>query len=137
MRITDILRTEHTVFVAAFDQIEQMLPQLQTLAEVKLIGRLLEPLLHQHGEKEENLAYSALIHILTEKQPFERLHLDHQEKSDLLAQLAVAPDITEARHLLRTAIVMLRVHFLYEDQVAFPLMEKALQKESLETLGNA
>lgn len=136
MRITDTLRVEHAVFLALFDQVEQMLPHLQTLAEIKVIGRLLGPLLHKHGETEENLAFSALNHILDEKQPFERLHLDHQEKSDLLTQLADASDLIEAQHLLRTAIVLLHAHFLYEDQIAFPQMEKALQNESLEILGN-
>ncbi|MCX6899894.1 MAG: hemerythrin domain-containing protein [Verrucomicrobia bacterium] len=134
MRITDALSTEHAVFLAAFDQVEQMMPYVQTLGEVKVIGRLLEPLLHRHGEKEEHLAFSALNHILKDRQPFERLHLDHQEKDNLLAQLAGAGNLAEAQHLLRMAIVMLRVHFLYEEQVAFPLMEKALQDESLEAL---
>ena len=136
MRITDRLRVEHGVFLAIFDQVEQMLPKLQTLDEVKVIGRLLEPLLHQHSDLEENLAFSALNHIQKETQPFERLHLDHQEKNDLLTQVAKAGGVTEARHLLRTAMVLMRVHFSYEDQTAFPLMEKALQDESLETLGN-
>ncbi|MFA6561304.1 MAG: hemerythrin domain-containing protein [Verrucomicrobiia bacterium] len=136
MRITDALSTEHAIFVAAFDQVEHVMPYVKTLAEVKLIGRLLEPLLHKHGEKEEHLAFSALNHIVKDRQPFERLHLDHQEKDNLLAQLAGAGNVAEAKDLLRMAIVMLRVHFRYEEQIAFPLMEKALQDESLETLGN-
>jgi hypothetical protein len=48
MKITDILRAEHTVFYHLFDQIEASAPHLKTLSEVKSPARLMDKVMSPH-----------------------------------------------------------------------------------------
>lgn len=137
MKITDILVVEHTVFRAFFDDVESMLPDLKTVAETKLLARLSEIRLRCHGESEQNLAYTALDHMLKEKGHIGRLYSEHREMDARMEQVQRTDDLAEARRLLKSAIVMSREHFRYEEQTLFPLIAKILKDESLEKLGAA
>jgi hemerythrin-like domain-containing protein len=137
MKITDILVVEHAVFRAFFDDVEGMLPSLKTVAEIKLLARLAEIRLRNHGESEQNLAYTALDHMLKEKGHLGRLHSEHREMDARMEQVQRTDGIAEARKLLKSAIAMSREHFRYEEQTLFPLIGKILKDESLEKLGAA
>ena len=45
MKITDILRAEHTVFHHLFDHVETVAPRLKSLAEVKLLAALIDKIM--------------------------------------------------------------------------------------------
>lgn len=135
MKITDILTVEHTVFRAFFDYAERVLPDLKTVAEIKLLARLAEKLLHNHGESEQNLAYAALDHMLKEKGHLSRLYSDHREMDTRMQQVCKANDLAEARQLMQSAMIMSREHFRFEEQTVFPLIAQVLQNESLVKLG--
>lgn len=137
MTITDILTVEHTVFRAFFDQAERALPGLKTVAEIKLLARLAEKLLHGHGESEQDLAYATLDHILKEKGHLSRLYSEHREMDTRMEQVCMASDLAEARQLMQSAMIMSREHFRYEEQTVFPLIDQVLQNESLVKLGEA
>jgi len=62
--ITDALVAEHRVFAEIFDQIEDCIPQVTTVAEVKLLAKLVERMLQGHAQTENDLAYSALDQVL-------------------------------------------------------------------------
>ncbi len=136
MKITDILKTEHAVFCAMFDQIERALPDLTTPAEIQSLARLTASLLHGHGETEQNLPYTALDHMLKEKGHLVRLFSDHREMDARMGLVLKASDLVKARQLFQAAMVMSREHFRYEEQTVFPLVEKLLQNDSLEKLGD-
>ncbi|MBI5686237.1 MAG: hypothetical protein HZC54_14285 [Verrucomicrobia bacterium] len=137
MRITEVLTAEHAIFRVMFDHMEHVLPDLKTAAEVKLLARLAEHLLHGHGDSEQNLAYTALDHMLKEKGYLGRLYTEHREMDARFEHAQRSDDLAESRGLLMSAIVMSREHFRYEEQELFPLIDKILQSESLEKLGAA
>lgn len=137
MKITDILTSEHAVFCAMFDHIERTLPHLKTAAEIRAIACMLETLLRNHGETEQNLAYTPLDHMLEEKKQLTRLFSDHREMDNRMKEIQAATRGPQAGRLLQAAIAMTREHFRYEEQTLFPLVEKALKQDSLEKLGEA
>jgi hemerythrin-like domain-containing protein len=136
-KITQALTTEHVVFRTVFDQIDQLLPNLTAVGEVKLLARLVEGLLHRHGEIERNLAYLALDHVLQERGQLDRLHQEHQEIDARLKRVQGASDVPQAQRLLRSALAASREHFRQEERTVFPFMEEVLSVETLARLGTA
>ncbi|MCX6910572.1 MAG: hemerythrin domain-containing protein [Verrucomicrobia bacterium] len=120
-----------------FDEIEGALLKSATVAEVRVLARTMTALLHQHGESEQNLAYTALDHMLKEKGQINRLYTEHREMDTRFEHTQAANDFLEASRLLRSAMAMSRDHFRYEEQTLFPLINDILQDESLEKLGDA
>ena len=137
MIITEALNIEHRVFTNLFDQVEDLLPTLTTLAEVKLLATLIERSLHSHADVEQNLAFAALDHALKDKGRIDRLYEDHEEIDAALKQAQRARNLAEGRRLLKTAIGASRAHFLREEKDIFPLLEQVLQPDTLQALGHA
>ena len=135
MTIIDGLVAEHRVFLMLFDQVERALPGVKTVEEIGLLCRLLEAPLHDHGGAETDLAYIALDHILHQKSRLTHLHHDHQEIDGLLKRVEGIKDLQKARTQLKAALDACRAHFSEEEQTVFPLIEKALQLETLQILG--
>jgi hemerythrin-like domain-containing protein len=135
MTIIDGLVAEHRVFLMLFDQMERALPGIKTVDEIALLCRLLEAPLHNHGGAETDLAYIALDHILRQQNRLNRLYHDHQEIDGLLKKVEEIKDLPKARTQLKVALDACRAHFREEEQTVFPLIEKALQRETLEILG--
>ena len=137
MTITESLLAEHAVLSAVFDQVGTLLPKLGTVAEIKVLTRLVTGLLDGHGETEKNLAYVALDHVLEDKGQLDRMHQDHHEIDARLRRAQTAPTVEEARRLLAMALRASREHFRLEERAVFPVLEKALQGQTLGELGNA
>jgi hemerythrin-like domain-containing protein len=135
MTITEALVAEHTIFLGVFDQIERVLPNLATLAEVGTMASLVEGLLEGHARTETDLAYLALDHVLEHNGELARMHQDHHEIDDRLRKVHTANTCAEARTLLRAAIAASREHFRAEERSVFPLLEKSLQRDTLTDLG--
>ena len=135
MNITEVLTTEHAVFLTVFDQIERALPKLKRLEEAKMLAGLVEALLQDHGDAETNLAFVALDHALDQKGQLNRLHQDHDEIDDRLRRVKTVTKLPDARRLLKAALLASRQHFRREERTIFPLIEKMLQKETLAGLG--
>ena len=137
MTIIEGLIADHRVFLTLFEEIERALPEVKTVGEVGLLCRLLAGLLHNHGGIETDLAYITLDHVLHQQNRMTRLHHDHQELDGLLRDVAAIKDLTKARSRLKAALNACRAHFEEEERNVFPLMEKALQRETLLILGKA
>ena len=136
MKITEVLVTEHRIFVHVFDEIERALPRLTTLAEVRTLAGLVESLLTDHAGTETDLAYLAFDHVLQDKGQLDRLHQEHQEIDASLRQVQTAGDCAAACRLLETALRASREHMRFEEQSVFPLLERALQPETLTELAD-
>jgi len=137
MTIIEGLMAEHRVFLGLFSQIEAALPQVNTTEEIGLLCRLLEGMLHTHGSEEIDLAYIAVDHILNDQGRLNRLYHDHHELDENLRELAKVRDLPKARAQLKTILNACRAHFDEEERTLFPLIEEALQHETLEVLGRA
>jgi hemerythrin-like domain-containing protein len=137
MKITEALAAEHRIFLSVFDQIERALPSLATPLEIQTMAGIVERLLQEHAEAETNLAYLALDHALAETEQLEQMYQDHHEIDGRLKKVRTANTCAEARRLLHAVIQYSREHFRGEERVLFPLLEKALQPETLTELGRA
>jgi hemerythrin-like domain-containing protein len=120
-----------------FDQIERALPSLNTPAEIGTMARIVEGLLEGHAKSETDMAYLALDHVLEQDGELKRMHQEHQEIDDRLRKVHAAKTCAEARRLLKAAITVSREHFRGEERSVFPLLEKALQEETLLELGKS
>lgn len=135
MNIIEGLLAEHRVFLTVFEEMERTLPGVKTVGEITRLCRFLERLLQRHGETEDDLAFIAVDHILKQRDQLTRLHHDHQEIDGLLKEAEKSENLKEARSRLKTALEACRVHFRHEERTLFPLIEKALQHETLQILG--
>jgi hemerythrin-like domain-containing protein len=131
MKITEILVAEHRIFLSVFDQIERALSGVTTLTEARKLARLVEGMLESHAGTETELAYLALDHVLQDKDQLDRLHEEHHEIDTSLHLVHLAGDVARARLMLQTALGASRRHFAFEEQSVFPLVESALQSETL------
>ena len=137
MTIVEGLLAEHRVFLTLFDQLEHALPKIKTVDEMRLLCRILEGLLHNHGEAEDDLSCVAVDHVLKEHKRHLRFHHDHQEIDGHLKEVARIEDLHEARRRLTVFLEACRAHFRDEEQNLFPLVETAIRHETLLALGRA
>jgi len=133
--IIDSLIVEHALLVELFDEIDRLLPDLRTVAEVQLLSRLVEGVLSRHADVEQNLAFAALDHALMEKGPLDRLYQDHQEIDERLGRASAAAEFSEAVRLLKGGLSATRDHFRQEEQTVFPLFKKVFDAASMEAFG--
>ncbi len=133
--ITNFLTTEHSVFCELFDEIDRLLPDVRTVAEVRLFSRLVEGVLSRHADVEQNLAYAALDQALAEKGELNQLYQDHEEIDACLHHATVATELVEAVRSLRAGLKFSREHFRREEETIFPLFEKLFDPAALEALG--
>jgi hemerythrin-like domain-containing protein len=129
--ITNFLTTEHAVFCELFDEIDRLLPEVQTVAEVRLLSRLVEGVLSRHADVEQNLAYAALDHALAEKGELNQLYQDHEEIDACLHHATLAVKFVEAVRFLRAGLKASREHFRREEETVFPLFEKLFDPAAL------
>lgn len=137
MKITEALLAEHVVFHNLFDHIERVLPGLKTLAEVRALSGLLESLLESHARVEDELIVEPLEHSLQQMGQQETFHEEHQEIDASLIAIRKAPDLRNARRLLRDAVLASRTHFDKEERLIFPMAEKLLKARTLTVLGES
>lgn len=135
MKITEALLAEHIVFHNLLDHIEEAIPNLNTLGEVRSLARLLEAVLESHSATEETLVFEPLADCLEQMGQSKLFEEEHQEigKSLILAQQAAR--MKQARQLLLDAVVSSRNHFDKEERLVLPLAEKVLKRETLHELG--
>jgi hypothetical protein len=133
--ITRALSAEHQLFNAVFDQVEELLPGLNRLDEVKRLARLVEGLLVHHAKAEGDLLMLAQAHAREDQGRYDRCRHEHQEIDSQLTRVQSAGNIARARTLLRGALVASRRHFKHEERKVFPLVEKAIKPEALTKLG--
>jgi hypothetical protein len=122
------------VFCELFDEIDHLLPDVRTVAEVRLLGRLVEAVLTQHANVEQNLAYAALDHASAEKGKFKQMYQDHEEIDECLHHARLATEFVEAVRFLRAGLASSQEHFRREEETVFPLFEKLFDPAALEAL---
>jgi len=133
--IIETLVMEHVVFRTVFDEIERVLPGLNSTQEVTVLSTVVEGVLGRHAETETDLAYAALDHVLAEKGELDHLYQDHQEIDHNFKRVHGARSLAEAQRLLKKALAASREHFQREERVVFPLLERVLPGETLIDLG--
>src|SRR5258708_22689233 len=135
MKITDILRAEHTVFHHLFDHIETAAPRLRTLAEVKSLALLMDKVMSPHSQTEDELFIEPLEHCFEEIGHCDTFHQEHELMEATLTRVEKAKTPAEAKRLLLAAIAASRKHFEKEERIVFPMAERVLKAKTLTDLG--
>ncbi len=136
MKITDILRAEHTVFHHLFDHIEKTAPRLKTLGEVKSLAVLVDKVMAPHSETEDELFIEPLEHCFEQIGQRETFHHEHELIEQTLTKVGKARDLKTAKKLLIGVITASRKHFDKEERIVFPLAERVLNARTLADLGS-
>jgi hemerythrin-like domain-containing protein len=135
MKITDILRAEHSVFHNLFDHIETTVPRLKTLGEVKAVAVLIDKVMAPHSHTEDELFIAPLEHCFDQIGQKETFHDEHEQIEAMLAKVARARNLRDARRLLLAVIAAARKHFEKEERIVFPMAERILKVKTLTRLG--
>jgi hemerythrin-like domain-containing protein len=135
MKITDILRAEHTVFHHLFDHIEATAPRLKTLAEVKSVAILVDKVMAPHSQTEDELFIEPLEHCFEQIGQRETFHHEHEIIEETLAKVRKARTLKDGKRLLLSVITASRKHFDKEERIVFPLAERVLNAKTLDALG--
>lgn len=137
MKITDILRAEHTVFHHLFDYIEACAPRLKTLAEVKTLAALVDKVMSPHSQTEDELFIRPLEHCFEQIGQCQTFHDEHDAIESVLRAVQSAKTLPAGRKLLLAAVTASRKHFDKEERIVFPLAERTLKAKTLADLGEA
>ena len=135
MKITDILRAEHSVFHNLFDHIETTAPQFRTLAEVKSVASLIDKVMAPHSHTEDELFIDPLEHCFDQIGQKETFHHEHQAIEQTLGKVTKARTLKDAKRLLLAVIAASRKHFEKEERIVFPMAERILKTKTLTELG--
>ena len=135
MKITDILRAEHTVFHHLFDHIETRAPRLRTLAEVKSLALLVDKVMSPHSQTEDELFIEPLEHCFEQIGHRETFHQEHELIEATLVKVRKARTLKDGKQLLLGVIGACRKHFEKEERIVFPLAERVLKAKTLTDLG--
>jgi len=135
MRITEALFAEHLVFHNLFDHLENVVPKLRTLGEIKALAALMEVMLKSHSDTEDDLFIGPLEHCFEQIGQREQFHQEHEEIDENLRLVQKARQISAARKMLLAAVAYSRKHFDKEERVVFPMAEKVLNARTLTQLG--
>jgi hemerythrin-like domain-containing protein len=136
MKITDILRAEHTVFHHLFDHIETSAPKLKTLAEVKSVAVLIDKVMSPHSQTEDELFIEPLEHCFDQIGQKETFHHEHELIEQTLAKVSKARSLKDGKKLLLGVIAASRKHFEKEERIVFPMAERILKTKTLTELGH-
>ena len=136
MKITDILRAEHTVFHHLFDHIETTAPRLKTLAEVKSVAVLIDKVMSPHSQTEDELFIEPLEHCFDQIGQKETFHHEHEMIEETLAKVRKARSLKDGKKLLLSVIAASRKHFEKEERIVFPMAERILKTKTLTELGS-
>jgi hemerythrin-like domain-containing protein len=135
MKITDILRAEHTVFHHMFNHVEAHAPEIKSLAEVKSLALLLEKVMAPHSQTEDDLFIAPLEHCFDQIGHKETFHDEHVMIENMFARIKNARSLKDARKLLLNVIAAARKHFEKEERVVFPMAERILKAKTMSDLG--
>ena len=135
MKITDILRAEHTVFHHLFDPIESAAPNLKTVSEVNSLATLAEKVMAPHSQTEDELFIEPLEHCFEQNGQLETFHDEHEIIEKTFAEVGKARQLKVAKGLLLRAITASRKHFDKEERIVFPMAERVLKTKTLTELG--
>jgi iron-sulfur cluster repair protein YtfE (RIC family) len=133
--LIDALLGEHGLLYALFDELEARAASATTLAEAQMAAGPVASALLSHARIEDELLFPALERTIGGDGPLFVMRSEHQEIDDLLAAVAVAPDLGAATAAIAQAIELARDHFAKEERVLFPMARQALDDDERHRLG--
>lgn len=136
MLITDAFLGEHAILYLLFQDIEPILPGLDSVAALRNRVAPLACSLESHAHLEDELLFAALEPYLgTHGGPLAVMRMEHDQIEHLLACVYAASDLTSGRACALQMIEVSRAHFQKEERVLFQIAQQMLGKETLSALG--
>jgi len=135
MKITNAFLGEHAIFYAQFTFLEEEIPQIEDLSLVKAQGALLASALASHAALEEELLFQTLESFIGPGGPLAVMRMEHNQIEENLAAIPGHETSGQAREVLFQTIQIARSHFAKEEQILYPLAERALGHDQLFELG--
>ncbi len=137
MRLTDMLRGEHAVFGALFDEIEEMASFAGELAQIESAMTVLSTEVKSHASLEEKLLFPALEPHLETGELVTEMLSEHEQIQSGLGRIENARGLDEAIEAVRQTLAIARNHFKNEEEKFYALAEEVLDDETLIELGEA
>lgn len=136
MLITDALLGEHAVFYLLFQDIEQALPAIDSVAALQHRVAPLAFSLEAHARLEDELLFTALEPVLgTQGGPLAVMRIEHDQIVNLLERTLAATELDRGRVFAAQTIEVSRDHFHKEELVLFNLARQFLGEQALLALG--
>jgi iron-sulfur cluster repair protein YtfE (RIC family) len=136
MQILEALLGEHGTFYAQLEHLEQVVPRATILAQVQSPVAMFTAALATHARMEDELLFTTLEPYLgVQMGPLAVMRMEHDQIDNILARVAEARDLAQARSLVLQVMQVARDHFAKEEQVLFPMAKRALDGNTLTQLG--
>jgi hemerythrin-like domain-containing protein len=141
MRITDALREEHKVFIAALNELDGLVRLRADLDRIVPKASLLARGLLSHSHIEDHMLLRRLKSDLRPIDP--AITAEHREVEGalletLLSRLANAEirDPEDVRDAVRGIVGLTRRHFAMEEEIVYPMVETILGESRLREFGS-
>lgn len=135
MKVTTGLLGEHGVFYAQFDHLEQVVPNVESLALIKAQAGTLAAALETHAHLEDELLFDVLEPRIGPMGPLAVMRMEHDAIQRALMELPEIENLAEARNRLLQTVRVAREHFAKEEQVLYPMAEQMLDADTLTQQG--
>lgn len=138
MLITDALLGEHAIFYLLFEDIEQALPAIDSLAALQHRVAPLAYALEAHAALEDELLFVSLEPYLgVQGGPLAVMRMEHDQIVALFGRIQAATELARGRIFAGQVTDAARMHFHKEEQILFRMAQQALSEEMLRALGAA
>ena len=135
MRIIEALIGEHGALGAMLDHLQQAVPIVGGMWELRAQVSLLRSVLISQMTIEEELLFSSLEHAIGRDGPLAALRMERDKIEDALSWAPQVESLDEAKRLVVETVNLARQNFQREEQVLFRLAEEKLHPDLLEKLG--
>ncbi|MDP6343054.1 MAG: hemerythrin domain-containing protein [Alphaproteobacteria bacterium] len=136
MQLIDALMGEHGAFNALFDTIEKLAETSGELAQIDSAMAVLMTEVDVHARLEIELIFPALENQPGIDELFAEIQAEHEEIRRGLHRIEDARDISEAMEAVRYAMDVARRHFEKEENVLYPMAQRALDDDAQVQLAN-
>lgn len=136
MRITEAFIGEHAVLYPQLAAVEQAAPDYSVVGEARAHSALLAAALMSHAALEEELLFAEMASIPEAAGPLAVMTEEHRDIEASIGRAGGIAMLEEARDLLLHVVDVARPHFAKEEDVLFPMAERALPESRLIQLGD-
>jgi hemerythrin-like domain-containing protein len=136
MKITDALLGEHGVFYAQFDHLDQLVPAVERVADIRTQAALLGAALATHANIEEELLFKSLDPHPEAAGPLNVMRREHQVVEGTLGQIPTVAELDQSKELFLDLIEVARQHFAKEERILFHMASSLLGEAKLGELGS-
>lgn len=135
MRIIEALIGEHGALGAMLDHLEQNVPIVGGMWELRAQVSLLRSVLVSQMTIEEELLFSSLEYAIGRDGPLAALRMEHDKIEDALSWAPQIENLDEAKRLVLETVALARQNFAKEEALLFQLAADKLHPDLLLQLG--